>query len=60
MVADVEVVEVLLSSMIKASNAEIRAVARAKDATETPPKLTPTSEPTPAEAALPLLLTKFS
>ena len=58
MVADVEVVA-LLSSTIKANNAVIKAVARANEATETPPKLTPTSEITPAEAALPLLLTKF-
>ena len=43
MVADVEVAEALLSSIIKTSNAAIRAVATAKDATETPPKLTPTS-----------------
>ena len=50
----------LLSSTIIVSNAVIKAVARAKEATETPPKLTPTSETTPAEAAPPLLLTKFS
>lgn len=50
----------LLSSTIKASNAVIKAVASATEATETPPKLTPTSEPAPVKAALMLLLTKLS
>ena len=55
-----EEVVALLSSTIKASNAVTRAVARAIETTETHPKLTPTSEAAPTEAAPWLVPTGFS